>query len=95
MRLSRQRLSLPALLHDDSVVLTIQNGLGSADRLAASISAERLLIGVAGGFGASLSGPGHAHHNGMELIRLGEMIWGERARGLKGLRRCGGMRDST
>ena len=41
--------SVPALLHDDSVVLTIQNGLGSADRLAASISAERLLIGVAGG----------------------------------------------
>ncbi|HAN61492.1 MAG TPA: 2-dehydropantoate 2-reductase, partial [Gammaproteobacteria bacterium] len=37
--------SVPALLHDDSVVLTIQNGLGSAERLAASISAERLLIG--------------------------------------------------
>ena len=72
--------SVPALLHDDSVVLTIQNGLGSADRLAASISAERLLIGVAGGFGASLSGPGHAHHNGMELIRLGEMIGGMSAR---------------
>ena len=72
--------SVPALLHDDSVVLTIQNGLGSADRLAASISAERLLIGVAGGFGASLSGPGHAHHNGMELIRLGEMTGGMSAR---------------
>jgi len=30
-------------------------------------------VGVAGGFGASMKGPGHAHHNGMELIRLGEM----------------------
>jgi 2-dehydropantoate 2-reductase len=29
-------------------------------------------VGVAGGFGASMKGPGHAHHNGMELIRLGE-----------------------
>ena len=67
---------LPQLLNEDSVVLTIQNGLGSADRLAATISPERLLIGVAGGFGASLRGPGHAHHNGMELIRLGEMVGG-------------------
>jgi Ketopantoate reductase len=27
---------------------------------------------VVGGFGASMRGPGHAHHNGMELVRLGE-----------------------
>jgi len=27
---------------------------------------------VVGGFGASMKGPGHAHHNGMELVRLGE-----------------------
>jgi 2-dehydropantoate 2-reductase len=29
-------------------------------------------VGVVGGFGASMKGPGHAHHNGMELVRLGE-----------------------
>jgi 2-dehydropantoate 2-reductase len=29
-------------------------------------------VGVVGGFGASMRGPGHAHHNGMELVRLGE-----------------------
>lgn len=35
-----------------------------------------VLLGVAGGFGASMVGPGHAHHNGMELIRVGEMNGG-------------------
>jgi len=30
------------------------------------------MVGVVGGFGASMRAPGHAHHNGMELVRLGE-----------------------
>jgi 2-dehydropantoate 2-reductase len=34
------------------------------------------LIGVAGGFAASMRGPGHAHHHGMELVRLGECSGG-------------------
>ena len=29
-------------------------------------------LGVAGGFGASLVAPGHVHHHGFELVRLGE-----------------------
>jgi 2-dehydropantoate 2-reductase len=33
---------------------------------------ERVMVGVVGGFGASMRAPGHAHHNGMELVRLGE-----------------------
>jgi 2-dehydropantoate 2-reductase len=33
---------------------------------------ERVMVGVVGGFGASIKAPGHAHHNGMELVRLGE-----------------------
>lgn len=56
----------------DGVVLTIQNGLGSADRVAAIVGGERVLIGVVGGFGASMVGPGHAHHNGWEFVRFGE-----------------------
>src|SRR6056297_150068 len=59
-------------LGPDSVVLTIQNGLGAAERAAAELPPGRLLLGVAEGFGASLRGPGHAHHNAMRLIRLGE-----------------------
>lgn len=55
----------------DSVVLTIQNGLGSADAVAAELGPDRLMVGIAGGFGASLKAPGHAHHNGMKTIRMG------------------------
>jgi 2-dehydropantoate 2-reductase len=33
---------------------------------------DRVVVGVAGGFGASIVAPGHAHHHGLELIRLGE-----------------------
>jgi len=71
---------LTPLLGPDTPVLTIQNGLGSAERLAASIDPARILVGVAGGFGASLRGPGHVHHNGMELIRLGELGGGHSRR---------------
>lgn len=68
-----------AALHvakDDAPILTIQNGLGSADRVAAIVGSKRILMGVVGGFGASMKGPGHAHHNGMEFLRLGEMNGG-------------------
>jgi 2-dehydropantoate 2-reductase len=60
------------LVGPDTVVLPIQNGLGSADRIAAVLGEEQVAIGVVGGFGASMVGPGHAHHNGWELVRLGE-----------------------
>jgi 2-dehydropantoate 2-reductase len=56
----------------DTIVLPIQNGLGSADRVAAILGEERVAIGVAGGFGASILGPGRVHHYGWELVRLGE-----------------------
>ncbi|MGE3066449.1 MAG: ketopantoate reductase family protein [Hyphomicrobiaceae bacterium] len=57
----------------DAPILTIQNGLGSADKVASVVGPECVLIGVVGGFGASMRGPGHAHHNGWEFVRLGEM----------------------
>ena len=60
----------------EAPILTIQNGLGSADRVGAIVGAKRTMIGVVGGFGASMKGPGHAHHNGMEFLRLGEMVGG-------------------
>ena len=62
-----------SLLGADTSVLTIQNGLGSGETVSGVIGPERVTIGVAGGFGASMIGPGHARHEGMELIRLGEM----------------------
>lgn len=63
--------SVQPILQSDAPVLTIQNGLGSADRVAAILGGERVMVGVVGGFGASMKGPGHAHHNGMEFVRLG------------------------
>lgn len=60
------------ILADGGAVLTIQNGLGAADRVAGIVGAEALLVGVVGGFGASIRAPGHVHHNGWEFVRLGE-----------------------
>ncbi|MDA0231357.1 MAG: 2-dehydropantoate 2-reductase [Proteobacteria bacterium] len=62
-----------AMLGPDTTVLTIQNGLGSAAKVASALGTERVVLGVVGGFGASITAPGKAHHNGMELVRLGEM----------------------
>ena len=64
--------SAKPLVGPNTVVLPIQNGLGSADRVAAVLGEERVAIGVVGGFGASMVGPAHVHHNGWELVRLGE-----------------------
>jgi 2-dehydropantoate 2-reductase len=63
--------SVSRLLGPDTCVLTIQNGLGSAEIMAQKIGGERLMVGVAQGFGASLPEPGCAHHNDMKAIRIG------------------------
>ncbi len=55
-----------------ALVLTIQNGLGAGERISRHIAPDNVLLGVADGFGASMKGPGHAHHNAMKLIRIGE-----------------------
>jgi 2-dehydropantoate 2-reductase len=60
------------LIGADTTVLTIQNGLGAAGTVAEVTGEQRLMVGVAGGFGASLIAPGHVHHHGFELLRLGE-----------------------
>jgi 2-dehydropantoate 2-reductase len=60
------------ILRDATPVLAIQNGLGSAEKVANILGPGRVIQGVVGGFGASMKGPGHAHHNGMEFVRLGE-----------------------
>ena len=60
----------------DSLVLTIQNGLGAGERIAKYMDTKNVLLGVAEGFGASMKGPGHAHHNAMRQIRIGEMDGG-------------------
>ncbi|MBM3395366.1 MAG: 2-dehydropantoate 2-reductase [Betaproteobacteria bacterium] len=62
-----------AIVGPDTRVLSIQNGLGGPDTAARVLGRERVMVGVVGGFGASMRAPGHAHHNGWELVRLGEL----------------------
>jgi 2-dehydropantoate 2-reductase len=61
-----------SLLGPETVVLTMQNGLGSPEVAAEVLGSERVVVGIAGGFGASVVAPGSVHHHGMEVVRLGE-----------------------
>ena len=72
MHVEQAATAARALVGPETVVLSIQNGLGGPDITARILGRERVMVGVVGGFGASMKGPGHAHHNGMELVRLGE-----------------------
>ena len=67
---------LSKITNDDSLILTIQNGLGAGERIAKYMPTNNILLGVAQGFGAAMKGPGHAHHNNMSMIRIGEMNGG-------------------
>src|SRR5512145_1356388 len=72
MHVASAARSIEPLLKEGTPVLSIQNGLGGPDAAASILGRERVLVGVVGGFGASMKAPGHAHHNGMELVRFGE-----------------------
>ncbi len=73
--------STASLIDQHSLILTIQNGLGAGERILEAVgenseAKNNIILGVAGGFGASIKKPGHVHHNGMQLIRVGEMLGG-------------------
>jgi 2-dehydropantoate 2-reductase len=59
------------MIGDETAVIAIQNGLGSADTVASIVGPECVAVGIASGFGASLVGPGHVHHNAMKAMRFG------------------------
>jgi 2-dehydropantoate 2-reductase len=64
--------SARGLLGPETVVLPIQNGLGSGDVAAEVLGEARIVLGVAEGFGASVVEAGHVHHHGVGVVRLGE-----------------------
>ena len=64
------------LLRPDDMVMAFQNGLGAADRVAHQLPAHHVIIGIAEGFGSSIPEPGHVHHEGMRLIRIGDVQGG-------------------
>lgn len=63
--------SAAPLIGADTVVQTIQNGLGSPETAARRIDPDKIAVGVVGGFGASVPKPGEVHHNGREITRFG------------------------
>lgn len=65
--------AVSGIMGPETIVLPIQNGLGSSDAASRVLGEERIIVGVAGGFGASIVEPGWVRHEGMELIRFGEM----------------------
>jgi 2-dehydropantoate 2-reductase len=71
MHVEQAATAAKALIGDNTMVLSIQNGLGGPDTTARVLGRDKVMVGVVGGFGASMRGPGHAHHNGWELVRLG------------------------
>ena len=73
-------IAASSLVKSTGSILTIQNGLGCADTVADVFGKERLLVGVAQGFGASLHAPGISHHNDMKAIRMGGYIHGNSTR---------------
>ncbi len=64
------RQSIP-MLGASTPVLTIQNGLGSAETVAGIVGERRVVVGIASGFGASRVAAGHVHHNAMRAMRFG------------------------
>jgi 2-dehydropantoate 2-reductase len=68
--------AIAPLLEPDSIVMAFQNGLGAGERVAQQIAPDHILIGIAEGFGSSNPEPGHVHHEGMRMIRIGEMHGG-------------------
>ena len=58
------------LMGNRTDVLVIQNGLGVLERIAPLVPPERLILGIAGGFGSSVEEPGRVHHNGMRFVHM-------------------------
>ena len=65
--------AIAPLLRPDDVVMPFQNGLGAGERVTRHVPATQVIVGIAEGFGSSIPEPGAVHHNGMRLIRIGEL----------------------
>ena len=59
-----------AFAKPDSVILTLQNGLGNAEQLAEVLGAERILVGTTA-MGSIILEPGHMMHGGLKMTHIG------------------------
>jgi len=60
------------LVGDDTVVLTLQNGLGNIEKISAAVGKDKVIAGTTG-HGSALMGPGHIRHAGSGDTILGEL----------------------
>lgn len=60
------------LVHPDTAVLTLQNGLGNVEKLSDVVGPERVLAGITG-HGCNILGPGRIRHAGAGDTVLGEL----------------------
>jgi 2-dehydropantoate 2-reductase len=74
-----------SLLGNETMVLTLQNGLGNIEQLAEIVGEKRVLAGTSG-FGSTILAPGHIRHAGEGDTMLGELSGVKTAR-LEELRR--------
>lgn len=87
---------LPPLLHPDSAVLTLQNGLGNEEAIAAIVGAERVLGGVCF-VGINRTAPGVIENSVEGSIAIGEFNRpaGARLRAVADLFERGGIKVAT
>ncbi len=60
-------------VNPNSTIITIQNGFGAGDIILKHMPKNNIILGVAEGFGASLTGPGRVYHTANKKIRLGSI----------------------
>jgi 2-dehydropantoate 2-reductase len=61
-----------ALEKEDTIFLTLQNGLGNEEVICQKIDRRKVMLGVTG-HGATLLGPGHVRHAGWGKTFIGEL----------------------
>ncbi len=61
--------SVAHLITDQTVVLTLQNGLGNVEKIEKFVPRERILLGVTN-YPCDLEGPGHVSSLGAGVVRL-------------------------
>ncbi len=60
------------MLGEDTAILTLQNGWGNADRIAAAARQSRVMVGLTYHSG-TLLGPGRVKHSGIGMTTVGEL----------------------
>jgi 2-dehydropantoate 2-reductase len=64
--------SAKPMLGPDTVILSLQNGWGNIDRIAAVVGLDRVIVGLTY-HGGTLLGPGRVKHPGHGMTHLGEL----------------------